>query len=289
MWFKVDDSLHSHPKAMAASLEALGFWSVCGSWSGDHLTDGFVPDHVILTLSRGKAQLADELVAVGLWRRAKGGYRFHQWTERNPTKSDVAAAVEKKATGGALGNHLRWHAKKGKKVPTCPFCKESIDESLSVAPPIASGASEPADDEADSDAKQAEQIRNSGKGQGKRASHKGSDIRSVTDRSTDRIPNPDPTRPEGSTTYSNTGGFEEIWDALPRRKGDSKHKAEVAYNAAINRRVGHAAILEHAHAYARERHGQDPQFHKGAQAWFNTRPWENGEPEQPQRRSLWEN
>lgn len=88
-WFKVDDSFHSHPKTMATELAALGLWVVAGSWSGANLTDGFIPDHVILRLSAGQAGLADALVSTGLWKRTKGGYRFHEWAEFQPSKSSV--------------------------------------------------------------------------------------------------------------------------------------------------------------------------------------------------------
>lgn len=121
-WFPVDDRFHSHPKAAAASLAALGLWTLAGSWANDHLTDGNVPEHMIPLLSRGATGLADELVTVGLWRRTKAGYRFHQWHERNATRSEVTAAREKKSSGGALGNHRRWHAKIGKVDPNCAYC-----------------------------------------------------------------------------------------------------------------------------------------------------------------------
>lgn len=109
VWFKVDDSLHSHPKAMAASLAAIGLWSVSGSWSSDHLTDGFVPDYMIPSLARGQIELAEELCAVGLWRRRKGGYQFHQWlqdadgTVRNPSRDDVTTKRAKRAEAGRKG------------------------------------------------------------------------------------------------------------------------------------------------------------------------------------------
>lgn len=103
MWFKVDDRFHSHPKASATSLAALGLWAVAGSWSGDHLTDGVVPDHVVPVLSRGASELADELVAAGLWKRIRGGYRFHQWDERNPTKQEVEIERARKADAGRKG------------------------------------------------------------------------------------------------------------------------------------------------------------------------------------------
>ncbi|WP_157253141.1 hypothetical protein [Nonomuraea typhae] len=108
-WFKVDDSLHSHPKAMAASLAALGLWAVAGSWSSDHLTDGFVPDHMIPSLSRGSDKLVEDLVAAGLWKRVRGGYQFHQWnedgdgTKRNPSKKEVVDNRSKRAEAGRKG------------------------------------------------------------------------------------------------------------------------------------------------------------------------------------------
>lgn len=89
-WYKVDDSFHSHPKASATSLAALGLWVVAGSWSGNHLTDGFVPDHVAQLLSRGASELATELVARGLWKRTRGGYQFHDWNAYQPTRESVA-------------------------------------------------------------------------------------------------------------------------------------------------------------------------------------------------------
>lgn len=73
-------------------------------------------------------------------------------------------------------------------------------------------------------------------------------------------------------------GFNEVWTTLPHRPNDSKHKARLAYRAARKRGVTHEEILTHAKAYASERNGQDRQFTKGGEAWFNTRPWDNGPP-----------
>lgn len=87
-WFRVDDGFHSHPKVLAVSLAARGLWVTCGSWSSAHLTDGFIRDQVLASLG-GSPELAEELVSEGLWRRRKGGYQFHQWAEKNPTKEAV--------------------------------------------------------------------------------------------------------------------------------------------------------------------------------------------------------
>jgi hypothetical protein len=101
-WFKVDDSFHSHPKVLAASPAALGLWVVAGSWCGANLSDGLVPDHVLPRLLPDAAELARQLVAAGLWKRMKGGYRFHDWAEFNPRKVDVE--VERKAARERMRN-----------------------------------------------------------------------------------------------------------------------------------------------------------------------------------------
>lgn len=98
-WFKVDDSFHSHPKVLAASPASLGLWVVAGSWSGANLSDGFIPDHVLPRLLPDAASLARDLVTAGLWKRARGGYRFHDWGDFNPSseavEADRAAARER--------------------------------------------------------------------------------------------------------------------------------------------------------------------------------------------------
>lgn len=86
-WFKVDDNLSFHPKVVAAGNAAMGMWVRAGSWSAQHLTEGFVPDSVVATLG-GKAQ-AKALERAGLWARVEGGWSFHQWEERQPTRQAV--------------------------------------------------------------------------------------------------------------------------------------------------------------------------------------------------------
>jgi hypothetical protein len=119
-WFKVDDGFHSHPKTAATSLAAIGLWTVSGSWSSDHLQDGVVPDHMIPSLARGQMELADELVRTGLWRRIRGGYKFHQWEtngdggKRNPTRAEVEALRLKRAEAGRKGGLVSGNTRRSK-------------------------------------------------------------------------------------------------------------------------------------------------------------------------------
>ncbi len=88
VWFRVDDGWHSHPKVLELSLSACGLWAKAGSWSADHLTDGFVPAAAVRSLG-GTAKMAAELVAAGLWTAADGGWRFHQWEHHQPSRESV--------------------------------------------------------------------------------------------------------------------------------------------------------------------------------------------------------
>lgn len=93
-WFKVDDSFHSHPKVLATDPAALGLWVVAGAWCSANLTDGFVPDYALPRLLPDSAELASKLVTAGLWKRAKGGHRFHDWRDFNPSAEEVQAERE---------------------------------------------------------------------------------------------------------------------------------------------------------------------------------------------------
>lgn len=89
-WFKVDDTLATHPKARAAGLAAMGLWVVAGAWSSQHLTDGFVPTWFVKSWPSGQKRAA-LLVENGLWDATENGWVFHQWDERQPSKEHVEA------------------------------------------------------------------------------------------------------------------------------------------------------------------------------------------------------
>lgn len=72
-------------------------------------------------------------------------------------------------------------------------------------------------------------------------------------------------------------GFADFWKAYPPRKNNSKHKARLAYDAAINRGVDPAEILAALAVYAKDRQGEDPQYTKHAVTWLHARPWESPE------------
>lgn len=87
-WFKADDKLYGHPKWLATSKGGRALWITAGTWSGDQLTDGFVPRHVLPMLD-GTAREAASLVASGLWHEVDGGWQFHDWADHQPSREAV--------------------------------------------------------------------------------------------------------------------------------------------------------------------------------------------------------
>jgi hypothetical protein len=89
-WVRIDDNLAYHPKVIPVGNPAMGAWVRCASWCGLYLTDGFVPKDVAEGIADKRKDI-DGLVDVGLWLPAPGGYQFHQWLDRNPSREQVEA------------------------------------------------------------------------------------------------------------------------------------------------------------------------------------------------------
>lgn len=89
-WFKIDDSMWSHPKVMLCSDGAIALWTRAGSFSCDKLTDGFIHRAYLPSL-RSSEKAAAELVTAGLWDEVENGWRFHDWEDYNDTGDAVEA------------------------------------------------------------------------------------------------------------------------------------------------------------------------------------------------------
>jgi hypothetical protein len=92
--FQVDGDFYDHPKTIGMSDGATALWVRAGSYSAAKLSDGFVAEAALSLLSRCPEEAASELVERGLWRRVKGGFRFHQWDRRNLLRARVEAERE---------------------------------------------------------------------------------------------------------------------------------------------------------------------------------------------------
>lgn len=125
MWFKVDDSFYGHPKVVGLSDSAKALWLCAGSWAARYQTDGKVPADVPAQLCEDPERAVNELLAAGLWGRVKGGgYRFHDWAEYQPLRSQTAGLRLAKRRGAIAANHRRWHIARGLVEPTCELCDQ---------------------------------------------------------------------------------------------------------------------------------------------------------------------
>lgn len=90
-WFKVDDGFHGHPKVVELSLEAVGVWTLAGSWCASYLTDGEINLKSIRRMG-GAPEHATELIDAGLWiDQGSDTYQFKDWAEYQPLKEHVEA------------------------------------------------------------------------------------------------------------------------------------------------------------------------------------------------------
>jgi hypothetical protein len=99
-WTRLDDKFHDNRKVRQAGLEAIGLWSICLSYCGDQLTDGFVPDWYVAGIEPGTKglKIAHRLVVAGLWQVHKigseNGWIFHDYLEMNPSRKEVLTRRE---------------------------------------------------------------------------------------------------------------------------------------------------------------------------------------------------
>lgn len=94
MWFKVDDGFHSSRKLLSIPkrhrLAAAGLWVIAGSWCGQQLTNGRVPDYMLKEWGATPATV-QALLDSGLWEAEPDANVFYKWHEYQPSKRDVDA------------------------------------------------------------------------------------------------------------------------------------------------------------------------------------------------------
>jgi hypothetical protein len=89
MAYWLDDNWSDGPMIHEIGLAAWGLYTACGLWVARHLTDGFVPEHVIRTYApRGRAALR-ALLHAGLLERDASGYYMPDYLKMNPSAEKV--------------------------------------------------------------------------------------------------------------------------------------------------------------------------------------------------------
>jgi hypothetical protein len=102
-WAKLADDFHAHPKVLAVGNVGAGLFVRSLAYAAAYLTDGFIPAASARMLAGPDQAVIDELVAAGLWHPCPGGYRIHDYLERNPPRDEVLARRQARATAGQVG------------------------------------------------------------------------------------------------------------------------------------------------------------------------------------------
>lgn len=123
-WFKIDDSFYDHPKVYDAPDCAVALWTRAGAWCARNLTDGFVPSGMPARLCDDPDTAVKELVRRGLWLRASGGFRFHDWATYQPSKEAVEKLRAARAAAGKRGGQAK-------------AAKQNAGKPLAIASPVA--------------------------------------------------------------------------------------------------------------------------------------------------------
>lgn len=238
VWFRIDDGFYDHPKVFDASDSAIALWTRAGSWAARAPSDGFVPSGILARFCSAPEQASRELVERGLWKRVRGGFRFHDWHDYNPSADTI--------------KQKREDAKIRMRKVRARHREESI-----IAGTDEDGSREQAANVPRTNRERSREVREPRPD----PTPKGS---------SDEEPSP----PKRRTTKTARGDpeFEEFYAAYPKHVG--RKAAEAAWLKAI-RDAAPAAITAGAKRYADERAGQNPQYTKQPATWLNQGCWED--------------
>jgi hypothetical protein len=106
-WVRLDAQFASNPKMLYLvedkKFRAAFVWVASLGYAGSHGTDGFIPAAALPFLHATKAD-ANNLVDVGLWNLAPGGWEVNGWNEFQESSEETQKRKER-AKKGALA---RW-------------------------------------------------------------------------------------------------------------------------------------------------------------------------------------
>lgn len=96
-WARIDDGFVDHPKILRIWNRcpgAVGLHVRAIAYCAKHLTDGFIPEVAVETLSpnqEAREEQVDALITEGAWYRDEGGETFvvHDFLDYQPTRDEV--------------------------------------------------------------------------------------------------------------------------------------------------------------------------------------------------------
>ena len=138
-WFKVDDGFYTSMKFLSIprqhQAQAAGAWLLCGTWSADKMTDGFVP-YAVMDMWEFDADVAGYLVEVGLWDHdeERMGIQFHDWCEYQPTRDELMEKRNRRAEVNSANAKKRWEKSKNDASVMQEVCETDANTMQNDAP-----------------------------------------------------------------------------------------------------------------------------------------------------------
>jgi hypothetical protein len=137
-WVRLEDAFAEHPKVVSLPYRGRWLYIAALCYSNRRLTDGFIPLAILASLcpherddpqTEDAYHLADQLVDVGLWETAEGGFVIHDYLHYQPSKREVLSERKRlraiRSATGKKGAQQRWkgdgkpHGKvNGKAIPS---------------------------------------------------------------------------------------------------------------------------------------------------------------------------
>lgn len=118
-YVKIEDDILRHPKVVRVSSSAKLIYLASIFYSGNQLTDGFIPENTAQLLCaeagvRYSSKLVKELVNAGLWNPTDGGHHVHDYLKYNESSGKVhqkreaaRQRMERLRSGGVRANNER--------------------------------------------------------------------------------------------------------------------------------------------------------------------------------------
>src|SRR5262245_43644468 len=93
-WVKLDDGFAEHPKII--QVGTAGAWLLIQAlcYCNRNLTDGFIPARIARAMAGGRVLITRMLVA-RLWEACENGYKIHDFSQYQPTRSEVITERER--------------------------------------------------------------------------------------------------------------------------------------------------------------------------------------------------
>jgi hypothetical protein len=254
MWFKVDDKAYGHPKFLMCSTQAIGVWTLMGSWSSEQLTDGFIPKGAIGILRAADGDVA-ELIGAGLLSVVDGGWQMHDFADYNPASRDIREARAKDAE----------RKRRQRRGSDGRFVTDGV---------------------------RADSIRTSGRTPSGRPDGVTLDVRAESEKSPSVPTRPVPNRSTSQTDVDDDAidaigdntddtiddSFKQWWSHVPKKVG--KGQARRSFKQAL-KKTDLSTLTSAMDRYARSVKDADPKFVAHPATWLNGERWDD-EPDIPQ-------